>query len=79
MRFLFLLSSVLLTAACTSSGGPANISPQRDIDASAYQECDTLCVRPSDCQTAFNDDGTCPPGYLCAFRYTCVSDGSAGG
>jgi hypothetical protein len=47
----------------------------RNDDAAVFQACDSVCVRPSDCALAFNDDGICPPGFLCALRYgACTSD-----
>ena len=71
MRWLLL---GILVGCSSHSGGSLSIG-QRDNDGGAYQECDTVCLRPGDCQSAYNDDGICPPGYLCAYHFTCVSDG----
>ena len=54
-----------------SGGGQPIVGGQPDRDASVYEECDSLCIRPSDCAPAYNDDGICPPGFLCALRFTC--------
>jgi len=62
----------MLLAACTSStSGPAGPSQQRGSDGSAYEACDSLCLRPGDCQMAYNDDGICPAGFRCALRFQC--------
>jgi len=55
----------------TPAGTPPPIQQQRDHDASAYQACSTLCVRPGDCAVAFNDDEICPPGFRCALTFSC--------
>lgn len=52
----------------TPGGGTPN------LDAAVFQACDSVCIRPSDCAQAFNDDGICPPGFLCALRFRCGSD-----
>ena len=44
---------------------------KQDLGA-IFQECTSVCVRPSDCAMAFNDDGICPPGFLCALRFSCT-------
>ena len=45
-----------------------------DRDAAVFQSCTSICRRPGDCAEAFADDGICPPGFLCALRFTCGSD-----
>jgi hypothetical protein len=66
--------ALLSSAGCHLSGGATPIvGGQPDRDASVYEECDSLCIRPSDCAPAYNDDGICPPGFLCALRFTCGS------
>ncbi|MDB4967679.1 MAG: hypothetical protein JWN44_3368 [Myxococcales bacterium] len=45
-----------------------------DRDAAVFQECSSICRRPGDCAEAFPDDGICPPGFLCALRFSCSSD-----
>ena len=61
-------------SACTSRTGTATPAPEPNLDAAVFQECDSVCIRPGDCAQAFNDDGICPPGFLCALRFTCNSD-----
>ncbi|MCU1283435.1 MAG: hypothetical protein JWM53_6981 [bacterium] len=61
--------------ACKSPAGTPPCPPrQQDLDAAVYQECTSVCIRPGDCAQAFNDDGICPPGFLCALRFTCNPD-----
>jgi hypothetical protein len=61
-------------AGCHLSGGATPVvGGQPDRDASVYEECDSICIRPSDCAQAYNDDGICPPGFLCSLRFTCAS------
>jgi hypothetical protein len=61
--------------ACTSKSGTGIVGPPKSIgDAAIYQECDSVCVRPGDCAMIYNDDGICPPGFLCALRFTCTPD-----
>ena len=60
--------------ACSSRTGTQVVPPQPMFDGAVYQECDSVCIRPGDCAQAFNDDGICPPGFLCALRFTCNSD-----
>ena len=70
---------LIVFAACTNPmGGPTSTS-QRGIDGSAYLECNTICLRPGDCEISYNDNGTCPAGFLCAYTFTCVTDGGTGG
>ena len=57
---------------CESKTGSQTVPPPQHQDLGAvFQECDSLCFRPSDCAQAFNDDGICPPGFLCATRFSC--------
>jgi hypothetical protein len=49
-------------------GGPPN------LDAAVFQECTSVCFRPGDCAQAFNDDGICPVGFLCALHYSGCRD-----
>jgi len=60
--------------ACSSKTGQQTVPPQPMFDGAVYQECDSVCIRPSDCAQTFNDDGICPPGFLCALRFTCNPD-----
>jgi hypothetical protein len=61
-------------AGCRLSGGATPVvGGNPDRDASVYQECDSVCIRPADCAQAFNDDGICPPGFLCSRNFTCGS------
>jgi hypothetical protein len=60
--------------ACHLRGSaPPTPGGNPDRDASVYMECDSVCIRPSDCAKAFNDDGICPPGFLCSLRFSCGS------
>jgi len=72
----FALALVLLVGAgaCTSKGSSQVGPPKQLGDAAIYQECDSVCVRPGDCAMIYNDDGICPPGFLCALRFTCTPD-----
>jgi hypothetical protein len=68
---------ILLLAVCagcpsTPSGSSPPNQQQRDRDASAYQECSTLCLRPGDCAVAYNDDEICPVGFRCALTFSCT-------
>ncbi|MCA1662782.1 MAG: hypothetical protein LC659_00645 [Myxococcales bacterium] len=60
--------------ACTSRSGTNVVPPQQAVDGAVYQECTSVCIRPTDCAQAFNDDGICPPGFLCATRFSCNHD-----
>lgn len=60
--------------ACTSKSGTNVVPPQQMFDGAVYQECTSVCVRPTDCAKTFNDDGICPPGFLCATRFSCNPD-----
>jgi hypothetical protein len=63
------------TSACKEpqSGIPTAPSPP-NRDAAVFQACTSVCIRPGDCAHAFNDDGICPPGFLCALRFQCSTD-----
>jgi hypothetical protein len=66
------LALALLVGACErKSVSPTGGAGMPDRDAAAFQECSSICRRPSDCAQAFPDDGICPPGFLCALRFTC--------
>lgn len=61
---------------CRSRSFPGNgAGPAPDLDLAVYQECESVCFRPSDCEIAYTDDGFCPAGFLCALRYSCDADG----
>jgi hypothetical protein len=60
--------------ACSSRTGAPTPPHEPNLDAAVFQECDSVCLRPGDCAQAFNDDGICPPGFLCALRFSCSSD-----
>jgi hypothetical protein len=67
---------VLALAACSPS--TAKVSPgttPRNLDAAVFQECTTVCWRPSDCAVAYSSDDICPPGFLCGLRFRCIPDG----
>ena len=71
VALLFLLS---FAGSCHLKGGAPPVSGgHSDADASVFQECTSICIRPSDCAQAYNDDGICPPGFLCSLRFTCGS------
>jgi hypothetical protein len=64
-----------LWGACSSRVEPIPGGGQREDAGAVYQACDSICVRPGDCAQAFNDEGICPPGFLCALRYgACTTD-----
>ena len=73
--FAIALALLVGAGACSSRTGSQNVPPpQGPFDAAVFQECDSVCIRPSDCAQAFNDDGICPPGFLCALRFQCNPD-----
>lgn len=73
----FVVAMTVATASatgCSSRSFPGNgAGPAPDLDLAVYQECASVCVRPSDCAVAYNDDGFCPPGFLCSLRFSCSS------
>jgi hypothetical protein len=71
---LALVMSVGGGACSVRSATPPGPPRQQDLDAAVYQACTSVCVRPGDCAQAFNDDGICPPGFLCALRFSCNPD-----
>ena len=71
MLALALLASAGAGACSTHTATQTVPPPQQSVDGAVYQECTSLCLRPSDCAQAFNDDGICPPGFLCATRFSC--------
>jgi len=72
---LVLVMSAFGGGACTNKPGtPPGAPGQQNLDAAVYQACTSVCIRPGDCAQAFNDDGICPPGFLCATRFTCNPD-----
>jgi hypothetical protein len=71
----FVVGALLALAGCQRSSPPSGGGTGRNDDAAVFQPCDSVCVRPGDCAQAFNDDGICPPGFLCILRYSgCTSD-----
>jgi hypothetical protein len=67
--------ALAIAGACSSRVEPIPGGPRSDDAGAVYQACDSVCVRPGDCALAFNDEGICPPGFLCALRYgACTSD-----
>jgi hypothetical protein len=69
---LALLGAGVSVGGCQSTSGNQTVPPPQTMDLSAtFQSCTSVCVRPSDCAMAFNDDGICPPGFLCATRFSC--------
>jgi hypothetical protein len=72
VRVALLMSVAAGVGACsTRTGTPVGMPGQQNLDAAVYQACTSVCLRPSDCAQAFNDDGICPPGFLCATRFSC--------
>src|SRR5689334_10219649 len=72
----FALACALCCALLASGCKDRMIAPMAphapNYDAAVFQECDSVCVRPGDCAMAFNDDGICPAGFLCALRFQCT-------
>ena len=63
-------------AGCVDHPAAVDGSAESDGAAqTAFEACDTLCLKPGDCQVAYNDDGYCPAGFRCAARFTCAVDG----
>jgi hypothetical protein len=63
-------------AACpagpaTRDGGAPITPPSPGV---AYEACDSLCLRETDCQVAYPDDGYCPGGFRCSARFSCLAD-----
>jgi hypothetical protein len=72
---VLLLIAPIVCGACKNVFGPVEPGGgSRSVDADVFQECTSLCLRPSDCAQAFADRGTCPPGFLCALRFQCGRD-----
>jgi hypothetical protein len=69
---------VTLSACATEATGTTTVPPN-DAGAPVFEECTTICLRPSDCAIAYSSDDLCPAGFRCAFRFTCVVDGGGGG
>jgi hypothetical protein len=70
--------SSILFFACNNE--PQGTPPPRPpfvppADAFVYNECSTICLRPSDCAVAYSSGDICPPGFLCALRFSCTPDG----
>ena len=68
------LGLMLLLSGCPKPGPSAPGGGPPNFDAALFQECDSVCIRPGDCVRAYNDNGTCPPGFLCSLRFTCPTD-----
>jgi hypothetical protein len=74
----FALAVLLALAGCNQSpeitdGGldaTANV-----VDALTFERCTQVCVRPSDCATAYPDDEICPPGFACSRTFSCGDAG----
>ncbi len=80
MRRLLEGAVALLLAACAPHGGAFDLAPPDGsgaADLPVFVECDTQCIRPTDCAITYNDNGTCPAGFLCARTFMCVPDGGA--
>jgi hypothetical protein len=69
----FLVGALALAAGCQRTT-PLPVGTGRNDDAAVFQECDSVCVRPSDCVRTFNDAGICPPGFVCALRFSGCRD-----
>jgi hypothetical protein len=68
---------VIFAVGCASKVSPISSGPPRNLDAAIFSACETICLRPGDCATAFNDDGICPPGFLCARTFACARDAAS--
>jgi hypothetical protein len=55
----------------TNAGAGGDLGVNGALDAAVYQECSSICLRPSDCAIAYPDGTICPPGFLCALRFHC--------
>lgn len=65
----------LALAACNSAAGPTqDLSINGARDGSVFEECSTICLRPSDCAIAYPDGTTCPAGFRCALTFQCGHD-----
>jgi hypothetical protein len=42
-----------------------------NLDGPAFEECSSICLRPSDCAIAYPDGNICPQGFLCSLRFSC--------
>jgi hypothetical protein len=71
-----------LLSGCAASTAPLDFSAAAQDGgappASAFVACDTFCLRPGDCAFAYNDDGICPAGFLCARSFSCGRDAASG-
>jgi hypothetical protein len=71
-HFCSLLLIAALSGCPRSSPGPSTSTQNpADRDAAVYESCSGLCLRPGDCEVAYNDDGICPIGFKCALRFPC--------
>jgi hypothetical protein len=61
----------ILAAGCSPGAGVVDGGTGGMRDASVFNECSSICLRPSDCAPAFPDDGYCPPGFLCSREFHC--------
>lgn len=76
MRLLLSLAFAIALGACAPPPAPVDAASGGDAAVpTAFEPCDTICLRPSDCQPAYNDDGYCPAGFRCAARFSCAVDG----
>ena len=76
-RFVFALLAI---AGCNAASGVSDFAVPA-IEGGPPRPgpvpCSSYCVRPSDCQIAYTDDGLCPTGFLCSATFRCASDGGA--
>ncbi len=76
---LFLMLGFSASVGCTSRVEVAPSPVMNTVsDGAVFQRCGAICLRPSDCTTSYTDDDYCPPGYLCATTFHCLTDGGAG-
>ena len=75
MRAIFVGLSLLLVGCPDGDGTSAPTSTPRDAGSIAFQPCRTFCLRPDDCAVGYPSDELCPPGFLCAEGFACVTDG----
>jgi hypothetical protein len=71
MRWALLLVAAGLVGCVSNAvatdlgaGGAGDLGP-------VYEECRSICLRPSDCAIAYPDGNICPPGFLCSLRFSC--------
>jgi hypothetical protein len=72
MRLVAFALALALAACETAKSSVSPGTTPRALDGAVFQECTTVCFRPSDCAVAYSSDDICPPGFLCGLRFHCV-------